>query len=93
MSREWIGGPLANMLNSDSSLNSNLSTELRLDGPLGNIEIVSEPAYGCVRIITEVVSKGLDLFGLNESIPRLPAWSSLDCLDRIAGHVIEIAEL
>ena len=97
---QWEGGPLANVLNSDSSLNSNLSTELRLDdGPFGNIEIVSEPVYGCVRIITEAGSKVTSLFVLvsglfkqRESIPRLPVRSSIDCLDRIAEHVTKVAE-
>jgi len=93
---QWEGGPLANMLNSDSSLNSNLLTELRLDGPLGNLAIIPEPAYGCVRITTDAGCKspGLGMGPLGgESIPRLPSRSSIDCLDRIAGHVIEIAKL
>lgn len=64
-------------------------TELQLNRQLG-INIVPEPAYACVRIVTTGVSEQRRR---REAVLHLPSAGLFDGVDRIAGHVIEIAEL
>lgn len=72
---KWRGHALADALNDDLNLKQDLLMEYRLNWSLSWITIIPAPAYQCARIETNWV---------------LPSNSLFDCLERIAGHVIEV---
>lgn len=76
---EWKGETLADTLNDDLTLKQRLSEEFRLNKPL-TIEITPWPAYQCAKLKTRAAGTGF----------HFPSRNMFDCLDRIAGHVIEV---
>ena len=79
---EWKGETLADRLNGDLNLKQRLLEEFRLNKSL-SIKITPEPVYQSARL--KISFSGFGSY--------FPSRKMFDCLDRIAGHVINTAEL